>query len=88
MLFAIDRPLLLHHSYRLDRAHLTAYPAAFAVVHIYLDGYRSLDNSIRAIHPAKKTGWFLLFGWNALAVIYYGHQAAPFTCLPGFSNSW
>src|SRR4030042_3633992 len=68
------------------RAHLTAYSAALAVIHIYLNRYGLLDDRIRAVHPAEKAGWFLLPGWSAFAVIYYRHQAAPFACLTGFAD--
>ena len=44
----------LHHGYSLYRAHLTAYSAALAVVHIYLNGYGLLDDGIRAVQPAEK----------------------------------
>jgi hypothetical protein len=44
----------LHHGDSLDRAYLTAYSAALAIVHIYLDRYGLLDNGIRAVHPAEK----------------------------------
>jgi hypothetical protein len=39
----------LNHGDSLNRAHLTAYSAALAVVHIYLNGYTLLDNGIRAV---------------------------------------
>jgi hypothetical protein len=44
--------LFMYHGYSVGRTYLRAYSAAFAVVHIYLDGYGFTNNSIWTIEPA------------------------------------
>jgi hypothetical protein len=43
---------LMHHGYGVCRTHLRAYSTAFAVFHIYPDGYGFANDGIRAIEPA------------------------------------
>jgi hypothetical protein len=44
--------LFTHHGYSMCWTYLRAYSTAFAVVHIYLDGYGFTNNSIWTIEPA------------------------------------
>jgi hypothetical protein len=76
----------LLHGYCLDRAHLAANPAALAVVHIYLNRYRFLNNGLRTIHPAYKARWFILSSRSAFAIIYYRSKDAPLAGLTGFAD--
>lgn len=80
--------LSLDHGYSFCRAYLHAYSTSFAVFEIYLDGYCFLDDGIWAVKPAQKTCRLLLFGWDALVMMYHRHKAAPLARLAGFADSW
>jgi hypothetical protein len=67
--------------------YLRAYSAAFAVFHIYLNGYGFADNSIRAIEPAQKTGRLILSDWDTLFLVYHWKRVAPLACFTCFANS-
>jgi hypothetical protein len=56
----------MHHGYSVCRTYLRAYSAAFAVFHIYLDGYGFTNNRIWTIEPAQKTGRFVLSNQETL----------------------
>jgi len=47
-----ENPLFTYHVYSMCWTYLSAYSTAFAVVHIYLDGDSSTNNSIWTIEPA------------------------------------
>jgi hypothetical protein len=50
--FTETQSLFTYHAYGVRRTYLHAYATAFAVFHIYLDGYGSTDNSVWTIEPA------------------------------------
>jgi hypothetical protein len=52
--------LFIYHGYSMCWTYLRAYSTAFAVFHIYLDGYGFTNNSIWTIEPAQKTGRLVL----------------------------
>ena len=79
--------LLGNHLDRLGRALLRADAASLAVIIVdfHRDGLR--DDSLGAIHPAKKTGFLSCFGWNAFRAVYFRSRGSPFAGLSGFSRA-
>ena len=77
--------MLVDHPDGFSRTLFRADAASFAVVMIYLYRNGLLDNTLRAIHPAKKTGLPPRFGWNAFGRVYLWPRRSPVAGLPGFS---
>jgi hypothetical protein len=44
--------LFIYHGYSMGWTYLRAYSTAFAVFHIYLDGYSSANDSVWTMEPA------------------------------------
>ena len=63
--------LLVNHPDRFGRALLSADAASLAVVIVdfHRDGLR--DDSLGAIHPAKKTGFASCLGCKAFRAVYF-----------------
>jgi len=77
--------VLINHPDRLGRAFFSANAASLAVIIVdfHRDGLR--DDSLGAIHPAKKTGLLPCFGWNAFRAVYFGARGPPVAGLSAFS---
>jgi hypothetical protein len=63
--------VLVNHPDSFGGAFFSANAASFAVIIVdfHRDGLR--DDSLGAIHPAKKTGFPSCFGWNAFRAVYF-----------------
>jgi hypothetical protein len=75
--------VLADHPDRLGRAFFGANAASLAVIIVdfHRDGLR--DDSLGAIHPAKKTGILSCFGWNAFRAVYFRMRGPPVAGLSG-----
>src|SRR5208337_5221504 len=76
--------LLVNHPDRFGRALLSADAASLAVVIVDFNGDGLRDDSLGAIHPAKKTGFLACFGWNAFGTVYFRPRGPPVAGLSGF----
>ena len=81
--FLLFTPVLVNHSDRFGRALLRADAASLAVIIVDFHGDGFRDDSLGAIHPAKKTG-FSSIGWNAFRAVYFRPRGSPVAGLSGF----